>query len=80
MYKYVAVDMYPTVFILVGRDIITSSMSLKRGNRRVRITRRIGHTITRNRTQNISGGGGGYGWCKMEHEFDKLTTSTNCVV
>ena len=46
--KYVAVDMYATLFILFRRNAVC-------GNKKPCITRWIGQTITRNRTQNVSG-------------------------
>ena len=52
LYKYVAVDMYATLCTFVGRNLINSRM---RGKKWPCITRWIGPTITRNRTQNMSG-------------------------
>ena len=52
MYKYVAVDMYANLFKFVGLNLNNSSM---RGEKWPYITRRSGKTITRSRTQNMSG-------------------------
>ena len=52
MYKYVAVDMYATIFTRGGCNSINSRM---RGNKRPYITWFIGHIVRRKKTKNEEG-------------------------
>ena len=52
MYKYVAVDMYATIFTIGGCNSINSRM---RGNKRPQITWFIGHIVRRKKTKNEEG-------------------------